>query len=556
MMSPQSQRARTGAQTSKRSAIAWSLLALLGITTALHAQPTTDPFAPASNPQTPVVAPAPGNAPGTAPGATVPSAQAQPGEFSTTTTETARLPYAVGRRIFPGDSGTGALVIEKHTPIEVRPGQPFSYKLVVVNPTGEVLRKVTMTEAPQPGYTIRAAQPQGRSGANGAVVWDLGDMQPRTSREVNVTAVADKVEKVSSCVYVTHEVAGCWSIRVTEPLLKLVQVLPEAASACDPIPVKLVVSNPGTGTAENVQVSYPLPQGLTTLDGKNVVAFNAGNLKPGEAKEFELKLKAASAGEYATAPTAAASGGLTAKTDGKFRVTQPKLAIKKEGPSKSLLERRINYSVTVTNEGDGPAREVIIKDRLQAGLKVNSASDNAKYNPQTGEVVWLIGDLPAKQARTVRLAVTPDKVGKITNTAVAEAYCVTPVTAAVDTVVSGVPAILLEVIDLNDPVELGTDCTYIITVTNQGTSTGTNIKIIALLENTQQYLSAEGATPTVTTGQRIEFAPLPNLPPKARAAWKVVVKAVGAGDVRFGVQMTSDQISRPVAETEATNFYQ
>jgi hypothetical protein len=37
--------------------------------------------------------------------------------------------------------------------------------------------------------------------------------------------------------------------------------------------------------------------------------------------------------------------------------------------------------------------------------------------------------------------------------------------------------------------------------------------------------------------------------------WRVVVRAVEPGDVRMKVTLTSDQLTRPVEKTEATNFY-
>ena len=52
------------------------------------------------------------------------------------------------------------------------------------------------------------------------------------------------------------------------------------------------------------------------------------------------------------------------------------------------------------------------------------------------------------------------------------------------------------------------------------------------------------------------FAPLAKPAPKAKAEWRVVVKAVKAGDVRFKVTMNTDQLTRPVEETESTNLYE
>ena len=51
------------------------------------------------------------------------------------------------------------------------------------------------------------------------------------------------------------------------------------------------------------------------------------------------------------------------------------------------------------------------------------------------------------------------------------------------------------------------------------------------------------------------FAPLRTLAPKAKATWRVVVKAVEQDDTRFKVSMNTDEFERPVEETEATNLY-
>ncbi|HOK97035.1 MAG TPA: hypothetical protein PKW71_13025, partial [Anaerohalosphaeraceae bacterium] len=110
--------------------------------------------------------------------------------------------------------------------------------------------------------------------------------------------------------------------------------------------------------------------------------------------------------------------------------------------------------------------------------------------------------------------------------------------------------------DVSDPIEVGGNETYIITVTNQGSAQDTNISIKAMLEESMQYVSSSGATSGSFADGTVTFAPLPNLAPKAKATWQVVVKAVKPGDVRFKVVMNTDQLSRSVEETEATHFYQ
>jgi hypothetical protein len=117
-------------------------------------------------------------------------------------------------------------------------------------------------------------------------------------------------------------------------------------------------------------------------------------------------------------------------------------------------------------------------------------------------------------------------------------------------------AILLEVVDSPDPVEVGAETVYTITVTNQGSTPGTNIVVSCNLEEQAEYAGSRGTTRAVVAGKSITFAPVASLAPKAKAQWQMRVKAIGTGDIRFHVRMNSDQLTRDVQETEATHFYQ
>ena len=117
------------------------------------------------------------------------------------------------------------------------------------------------------------------------------------------------------------------------------------------------------------------------------------------------------------------------------------------------------------------------------------------------------------------------------------------------------PAILLEVVDLDDPVEVGNQTTYEIKVVNQGSAVGTNIGITCTLPTEMQYITSGGPTEGRLDGNTLRFAPLPSLAPQASATFRVTVRGASAGDVRFKVSMISDQITAPVEETESTNIY-
>jgi len=141
-------------------------------------------------------------------------------------------------------------------------------------------------------------------------------------------------------------------------------------------------------------------------------------------------------------------------------------------------------------------------------------------------------------------------------TATATAYCAETVTDSTKTSINGIAAVRLQVIDLEDPVEVGHTTTYLITVSNEGSAADTNLRIACALDDKLQYVSSAGATAGSIMGKTVSFAPLRNLDPKSKATWRVVVRGAKAGDVRFRVTMHSDQLALPVEHTEATHIYQ
>lgn len=121
---------------------------------------------------------------------------------------------------------------------------------------------------------------------------------------------------------------------------------------------------------------------------------------------------------------------------------------------------------------------------------------------------------------------------------------------------TGIPAVLLEVVDVEDPIRIGERTTYVIKVKNQGSAAATNVRIVCILEDNYRYISSAGATASSLEGQTVRFFPLGALAPQAEVAWRVIVEAVRPGDVRFKTIMNVDQLTRPVEETESTHLYE
>jgi uncharacterized repeat protein (TIGR01451 family) len=119
------------------------------------------------------------------------------------------------------------------------------------------------------------------------------------------------------------------------------------------------------------------------------------------------------------------------------------------------------------------------------------------------------------------------------------------------TSVTGIPALALEVVDIEDPVRIGDHATYVIRVENQGSATATNIRVACLLENNVQDVSSAGATVGSLEGQTVRFYPLGALQKLRRpGAW--------SSDQRPGaIQGRHDADQQPAGgRTESTHIYE
>lgn len=456
---------------------------------------------------------------------------------------------------FPtGDAASSALLIHQVMPREVRVNQPYTYEIHVTNITGGTLQSVVVTNDNLQNVDVTGSTPNYTKTGSGALTWALGDLGPCKTSVIKVTGRAGKTGISSNCLTATYANTLCASTTVVSPDLLLTKAVPDQVLLCDPITIRYEVKNSGTGIAENVVVRDTLPAGLTTLDGKTSVELPVGNLAAGQSKPLAVNVKAAQTGRFASAATANAAGDLTAKSaDPGTTVVQPVLSIAAKCSETSFLLRDITYSWTVKNTGKVASNNTVVTANVPAGATFVSATEGGVSAP--AGVTWNLGTLAPDQSRTVAMTVKPGAIGTYRADATAAGTCAVAVKDGCATNVKGIPAILLEVVDLTDPIEVGQNETYVITVTNQGSAPDNNIKIVCELPPEMEFVSGSGASNATANGKTVTFAALPNLAPKAKAEFRLIVRTTAEGDIRFKTTLTSDQFKRPIEETESTNIY-
>ncbi|MBN2581521.1 MAG: DUF11 domain-containing protein [Planctomycetes bacterium] len=445
--------------------------------------------------------------------------------------------------------------IKKSGPAAAGVGDQIQYAIVVTNPGRADATNVRVVDALPDGLEYVSSRPAATASGQ-TLTWSLGTLAAGGSQTLAVTAKTTRTGTFQNCAEVTADhgltARDCATTVVTAPKLAIEKTGPAEVLICEPITYKIVVRNTGDGPATNVRVTDELPNGLTAENGRQTAAFDAGDLKPGEAKQATYRAKASKPGTYENTAVATSAEGAKAEATHKVIVRQPTLVLTKTGPETRFINREATYEITVSNKGDGEARNTVVTDTLPSGLTFVSATDGGQLS--NGKVVWNVGTLAPNASRKMSMTVRATGMGKQRNTVTAVATC-TDAQAEATTEVTGIAAILIEVKDVEDPIEIGRNETYIIEVTNQGSSEGTNIRVSCVLPSEQDYVSGEGPTQGTVAGKKITFAPLASLAPKAKAVYRVTVKANAAGDVRFAVEMISDQMTSPVNETESTHQY-
>ena len=448
------------------------------------------------------------------------------------------------------------IAITKDAPAQKSINEEFNYTIQVSNPSRVEATNVVVSDTLPDGIAYVSSSPAAQASGS-ALTWSLGSLAGGGSTQITVTVRGTRVGTFDNCAEVTAayglSARDCAQTRITAAQLVLEKQCPAQATTCAPFAYSLVVRNTGDGEATNVRVTDALPDGLTTEDGRSSMTFNAGTLAAGQAKRAEFRVKASRPGTYTNRATASGDGGLSAEADCTTTVTEESLQVTKSGPSLRYVNRNADYEITVTNTGTAPAQGVSLVDTIPNGTSFVSASDNGQASG--GNLTWNLGTIEPGASRRVTATFKCTNIGTARNTATARTSCA----EASDThemQIKGIPAILLEVVDIDDPIEVGSNVTYVITVTNQGSAMGTNIRLTCTVPPEQTYVSADGPAQGSLDGKTITFAPLPSLSPGAKATYRVTCKGSSQGDSRFKVSMISDQINRTVDETESTNIYE
>jgi uncharacterized repeat protein (TIGR01451 family) len=211
--------------------------------------------------------------------------------------------------------------------------------------------------------------------------------------------------------------------------------------------------------------------------------------------------------------------------------------------------------LSVTNPGTAPAEQIELVAYLPTGLKFVSANNGGHYEEANRAVHWRLEELPVKEIATVELVAMPVEAGQQNIKLLGTANRGLRVEKEQPVVVEGIAAVMFQVADTADPIEVGGETTYEVRVVNQGSKAATNVRVAVALPAEMKPVAAEGPTRYTTEGGRVLFDGLARLAPKADTTYRVRTQALKAGDLRTSIQLMTDEMSSPVTKEESTRVY-
>jgi uncharacterized repeat protein (TIGR01451 family) len=290
--------------------------------------------------------------------------------------------------------------------------------------------------------------------------------------------------------------------------LSVVKTGPATVTAGELVTYTILVNNSGPATGKDVDVKDLLPAGVsyvsaTTTQGTCVSAIcQLGDLPVGKTVTITVIGKVGSdvqngADLVNTATVfsdsedtnpANNSSSVTSRVQTKADLQVVKVDFKDPvGPTESLL-----YQVTVTNIGPSDARDVVVTDTLDSNVTFGGASLGCTNTPAPNKVTCAVGTLPAGQSISYLISVVVKDVpgGTILNNNVSVASTTTdPVssnnTDSEQTTVQPQlgPAADVSITKTATPgtVIAGQQVDYVITVSNAGPQTATNVRVVDLI---------------------------------------------------------------------------
>ncbi|MFO0944701.1 MAG: DUF11 domain-containing protein [Planctomycetota bacterium] len=449
-----------------------------------------------------------------------------------------------------------AIEIRHEVPRTVHQRGPIPVRIAVINHGAIAVDRVIVTNDLGPDAELVHSTPKPERNAN-VLIWALGELGVGQERVIELAVVVKpsaKIKTLKNSATVSYQATSQKETQLQSPRLQLTVDGPAKTTVGETVQFTMDVTNTGDAIATNVLLKDPLPTGLVHPNGPEL-ENEIGDLAPGETKRIRLSLVANQSGTIRNRVNVTCDGLDPIENETKLEVEEIRLTLTGQGPKIRYLHRPCTYELHVENAGSTDAKEVHVAAKLPVGVEFVHASDAGKHDGVANTIRWDLGEIKANGSKVLALTGVANELGEKVFEATVTASGTTPRETQWSTTIQGIAALQVDVVDVDDPIEVGAEGIYEIRVVNQGTMAATNVKVEATIPPEMDAVAADGPTGQKLVDHILTFEPIEKLAPKADVTFRVKIKGARAGDCRFKTTVTNDQLTRPVVKEESTTVY-
>lgn len=451
------------------------------------------------------------------------------------------------------DGRVGQLSVDWVAPKSIMIGQEVDFELVVRN-RGPVAAKEIQIEPLLPaGSQLVGANPSVRNDRQ-KLIWQIASLAPQEEYRITLSVILSTIGAAKTDARITYSTSTSTSINVVQPKLEITAKGPDTSIVGDNLFFHVVVTNPGTGPTQNTSLKVLFPEGISNVAESS--DYDIGSLNPGESRSIRVGGNMARLGQHQCQFVATSDYGLRDEVSARVVGLGAQLDIDIDGPNLRYLNRPAKYTLRIANNGTAPASQVDIRSAVPRPFAFVKADQSGSFDSVNKNISWFVDRLEPKQEVEFNfqlLATTPGSV-PILAEVVAERGL--HKTADHITEVKGIAAILVEVVDVLDPVEVGVETFYEIIVTNQGSAFANDVVVTAEVPEEMEIIGSQGPSQGTVQGQKIHFGKLTKLAPRADAIYRLRVRGLKAKDMRIRVEVDAESLDSPVLELESTKVYE
>ena len=456
----------------------------------------------------------------------------------------------------------GSLQLAKSGPEQTISGDDLTYEITVTNDGAGALTNIVLTDILPEGLTYVSSSPEAAVGDDGTISWLIDSLDAEASATVSLVATTGGPGEIVNTSTVNSDEGATATAQATTLVTKSNLAITKTVDNASPLlgqqtVFTIAVTNNGNAVASNVSVVDPLPAEFgsvvaepeATLGEDGSLQWTIASIDPGATSTITISGTPAVGGAI-TNTVSATERDVTVTAEASIDVLVPAVTLSKVGGSALYVDGVRTYAITATNTGTANLTGVTITDNIPSQMSYVS-SDNGGQEAD-GVVTWAIGNLGVGESVEVQVTLSGEAVGEVINTANVTTDEGATADAVVNISIVAAAAAHLNIIDGVDPMGVGEQGSYTVTIANQGDDVAmTNVRLTITIPAQFSIVSADGGS---ISGGTVTYSAIPSLPAGSEMEFVINVESVSAGDVVASATLRYDEFTQPITAQEGTTI--